>query len=237
VDDVASLALPLLPRRLFNVLARDAPRPFRPVASALRRLELRSLWLGPAVTLLIAVTYVVCRWWHPAVFLYSAELPWRQAVVRLPLSVVAPTAHLPLWGALGQVLLVLTCAQPLLGTARALSVALAGHVVATLLLRLLMAPIPWGHSLLPLTWRVQTDTGPSVAVLAVAICCAVVAGSVLLFAVLVGFGIAEVAYLPDLAGIEHVVGLLVGTALGLAWLRAAGGVRGVTCVGASRNLT
>lgn len=148
---------------------------------------------------------------------YAASTPWRAALLRLPLSVVAPAEYLPCWGAVVQTVVVLAVAQPVLGVRRLLIVALAGHVLATLTMRALVH-VAAGD--VPHHWLHELDSGPSVAVLATAVACAIVSGS-WAFGVLLVSGVSlEIALLGGQAGVEHMVGLGVGLLLALLWRRA-----------------
>ncbi len=189
-------------------------RPFRPAVVALRQRRWRLLWLGPAAAVLVAVGALLGRMFHPAVLSYSAATSWSQAAIRIPLSVAAPALHLPYWGAVLQVLVVLTVAQPVLGVRRVLGVGLVAHVLATLAVRVLLdARVPP----FPVGWRIELDSGPSVAVLAIGVACAVVARSRTMTALVIGSVAVEMVVLHSLSSVEHVVGVTCGLLAGLMW--------------------
>ena len=91
-------------------------------------------WLGlslalacVAVTLLLHVHTLHTELWRSGdVF---AALPLSTELVRLPMSLFMPTAYLPLWGAILQLLVVIGLGELILGRSMTLLVAAAGHVV------------------------------------------------------------------------------------------------------------
>jgi hypothetical protein len=194
-------------------------RPFRPLVRAIRLRQWEGVWLGVAASAAVTAFAVIQRELQPGWLSYTAETPWRQALVRIPLSVVAPALHLPYWGAVLQVLVVLSCAQPVLGVRRTLGVGLVAHVAATLVMRE-MLHAGGGH--LPGLWRTELDSGPSVAVLAIGLTCALVTRSDSVSLLVVGFVAVEVVFLRSMASLEHAVGVCCGLAAGLAWRTRTG---------------
>jgi hypothetical protein len=207
--------------------AEQLERAFVPLRSALRARQWRRLWLGPVVGLLVAAGAPADSLLHVAALTYTAATPWRQALWRIPLSVIAPALHLPSWGAVLQVLVVLLIVQPVLGTTRTVAVAVTGHLLATLAMRLLVVVAVF-H--VPGVWRHELDTGPSVAVLCVAVAALTVTRANVLCLVVVGGVAAEVVALRSQAGFEHAIGLLVGAAAGLLWRSSSQKRAGATVV-------
>ncbi|MBO0656671.1 hypothetical protein J1792_29190 [Streptomyces triculaminicus] len=134
----------------------------------------------------------------------QAQLPWWLALLRTPLSLFVPALDLPVWGALAQVLLVLGIAECAVGRWRTLTVAYVATLAGTMYARLAVATGPDSPFGLPAEAAKVIDTGPSAAVVGLAMyvswryrawfTCSLV---VLAMAV-------EVLLKPNLAGKEHV---------------------------------
>ncbi|MEW2284282.1 hypothetical protein [Streptomyces sp. NPDC047841] len=161
-----------------------------------------------------------------------ADDPLWLALLRTPLSLFVPALDLPVWGALAQVLLVFGIAELCLGWKRTLTIAYVATLAGTLYARLgitLGAHAPFG---LPWTDGQVVDTGPSAAVvgLAVFVCwrygAYVTAGAVTLAMVV------EVLLKENLAGKEHLAALM---AVGLLCLLAAARQRGTAPAGRGRG--
>ncbi|MCX5390253.1 hypothetical protein [Streptomyces sp. NBC_00094] len=141
-----------------------------------------------------------------------AEDPLWLALLRTPLSLFVPALDLPVWGALAQVLLVFGIAEICLGRWRTLAVALLATLCGTLYARLGIALGPGTPFGLPASDAQVVDTGPSAAVvgLAVYVCRRYRAwwtGGAVVVAMVV-----EVIVKPNLAGKEHlaaIAGVLV----------------------------
>ncbi|MET9431829.1 MULTISPECIES: hypothetical protein [unclassified Streptomyces] len=167
-----------------------------------------------------------------------AEDPLWLALLRTPLSLFVPALHLPVWGALAQVLLVFGIAEICLGRARTLLVAYAATLAGTMYARIGIAlgpDAPLGLGLPASDARV-VDTGPSAAVvgLAVVVCWrhrAWLTGSLVVVAMIV-----EVIFKSNLAGKEHLAAIgavLVGCAVCEAL--SASGRRGTNAAVAGRG--
>ncbi|WP_225811701.1 hypothetical protein [Streptomyces spinosus] len=161
-----------------------------------------------------------------------ADDPLWLALLRTPLSLFVPALDLPVWGALAQILLVFGIAELCLGWKRTLTIAYVATLAGTLYARLgitLGAHAPFG---LPWTDGQVVDTGPSAAVvgLAVFVCwrygAYVTAGAVTLAMVF------EVLLKENLAGKEHLAALM---AVGLLCLLAAARQRGTVPAGRARG--
>jgi hypothetical protein len=136
--------------------------------------------------------------------------PVRVALLKLPGSLVAPAAMLPVWGSVVQVVMAFGLAEAAVGALRTLAVAATSHVAATMAGRYFVwyAPVALG-GLAP-SWRSALDTGPSAATVGVAVYLAIVLGcgrigGALIVAIAITF-----AARSDLAGREHLVAMVVG---------------------------
>ncbi|GAA2078992.1 hypothetical protein GCM10009801_36280 [Streptomyces albiaxialis] len=150
----------------------------------------------------------------------EAGQAWWVALLRTPLSLFVPAPDLPVWGALAQVLVVFGVAEIALGRRWLLLVAYVGTLAGTCFARLGVALGPDVPVLgLPAHVAAERDTGPSAAVLALALALAwryraYVTGTVL-YAVM----LTEALAIGNLAGKEHVTALTVTLALCALWLR------------------
>ncbi|WP_354641601.1 hypothetical protein [Kitasatospora camelliae] len=161
----------------------------------------------------------------------KASLPLEVSLLRTPLSLYVPALDLPVWGALVQVFLVFGVAEIVLGRRATLVVAYSCTLAGTLFARVGVAIGP-DHLFGFPSWVAHVrDTGPSAAVVALAVCVAIrcrawwTAGAVALAMVV------EAVLLPNLAGLEHVVALLVAVLIaasaevfGNYWPRVLAGV-------------
>ncbi|WP_438488390.1 hypothetical protein [Streptomyces sp. S186] len=142
------------------------------------------------------------------------------ALLRTPLSLFVPALDLPVWGALAQILVVFGIAEICLGRWQTLLVAYAATLAGTMYARIGLWIGPDSPIGLPDSDKFVVDTGPSAAVvgLAVVVCwryrarftCA---------AVVVAMVVEVVFIKNNLAGKEHVAAVLVVLALCMAWDR------------------
>lgn len=176
-------------------------------------------WLGASLALAsVAVAIMVhYQFLHPELWrsgdVYAA-LPLSLELIRLPMSLLMPTAYLPLWGAVLQLLVVIGLGELILGRSLTLLVAAAGHLGSTLVARVLLST-PHIHllGLTPALARV-IDTGPSGATTAVG-ACLLIAMRMNHSVVLLCVGLAIASLLaPGLDGVEHGVALIVGLGAG-----------------------
>jgi len=142
-----------------------------------------------------------------------AEDPLWAALLRTPLSLFVPALDLPVWGALAQILLVFGIAEICLGRWRTLTIAYLATLAGTLYARIGIALGPDGPFGLPGSDARVVDTGPSAAVvgLAVYVCCVYRAwftGGLVVTAMVV-----EVAFKDNLAGKEHLAAIAAVLAL------------------------
>ncbi|GGT63952.1 MULTISPECIES: hypothetical protein [Streptomyces] len=136
-----------------------------------------------------------------------AEDPLWLALLRTPLSLFVPALDLPVWGALAQILLVFGIAEICLGRWRTLALAYLATLAGTLYARVGIALGPDGPLGLPASDARVVDTGPSAAVvgLAVYVCWrhrAWWTGSLVVVAMVV-----EVLVKNNLAGKEHLAAI------------------------------
>ncbi|MFF1837940.1 hypothetical protein ACFVXE_27570 [Streptomyces sp. NPDC058231] len=136
-----------------------------------------------------------------------AEDPLWISLLRTPLSLFVPAPDLPVWGALTQVLVVFGIAEICLGRSRTLLIAYVATLAGTLYARFGVAVGPDGLFGLPPSDARIVDTGPSAAVvgLAVYVCHAYRArftGAVVIVAMTV-----EVIFKNNLAAKEHLAAI------------------------------
>ncbi|GAA4858259.1 hypothetical protein GCM10023235_39970 [Kitasatospora terrestris] len=169
----------------------------------------------------------------------KASLPLDVSLLRTPLSLYVPALDLPVWGALAQVFLVFGVAEIVLGRRLTLVVAYACTLAGTLFARVGVMIGPEHLFGFPRWVAHVRDTGPSAAVVALAVVVAFrcrawwTAGAVLLAMVV------EAVLLPNLAGLEHVVAGLTAVLIACSvevfgdfWPRVLGGVRAAASVAA-----
>ncbi|MFJ9036225.1 hypothetical protein ACIRF8_06515 [Streptomyces sp. NPDC102406] len=147
-----------------------------------------------------------------------AEDPLWAALARTPLSLFVPALDLPVWGALAQLLLVFGVAELCLGRWRALAVAYAATLAGTLYARLGVLLGPGSPLGLPASDARVVDTGPSAAVVGLAVYVCWRHRARRTGALVVAAMIAECALKPNLAGKEHLAAL--AAVLALCALRA-----------------
>ncbi|MET9698221.1 hypothetical protein ABZY31_15025 [Streptomyces sp. NPDC006529] len=137
----------------------------------------------------------------------KAADPLWLALIRTPLSLFVPALDLPVWGALLQMLLVFGIAEICIGWWRTLLIGYVATLAGTTYARIGLSLSPEHPFGLPLTDRVVNDTGPSAAVvgLAVFVCWryrAYVTGGLVIAAMII-----EVAVKNNLAGKEHLAAI------------------------------
>ncbi|MFE5188083.1 hypothetical protein [Streptomyces sp. NPDC056628] len=193
-------------------LGRLARAEWGPLYRAVRAGWARRRWRGVSLTLaavcLTGLAQVVQQrsWGRPVVRDLGgvrAEDPLWQALARTPLSPFVPAAGLPVWGALAQILVVFGIAELSLGRWRTLAVAYAATLAGTLYARLGIALGP-DHPLgLPGSDARVVDTGPSAAVVGLALFAGWRHGAYLTAGAVAGAMVVEVVLKDDLAGREH----------------------------------
>ncbi|MCX4761408.1 hypothetical protein OG562_10535 [Streptomyces sp. NBC_01275] len=149
-----------------------------------------------------------------------AEDPLWLALLRTPLSLFVPALDLPVWGALAQVLLVFGIAEICLGWWRTLVIAYAATLAGTLYARVGVALGPGAPFGLPGSDARIVDTGPSAAVVGLAVFLGWRHGAYLTAAAVILAMVVEVLLKNNLAGKEHLAAIAAVLALcGAAELR------------------
>ena len=143
----------------------------------------------------------------------SAVLPWWQAVLRLPASILAPASNLPAWGAFAQVTMIAAAAETLIGWRRMLLVGLITNAAATGAARVMAWLGPNNPAGISAEIASQPDTGPSVFVTAVSIYLCIVQRTPIVRRLTSLAMIAEVSLNPNLAGREHLIGMAAAALL------------------------
>ncbi|MFB7467440.1 hypothetical protein ACFCZ1_28790 [Streptomyces sp. NPDC056224] len=197
-------------------LRRFARREWGPLFRTVRDALVHERWRAIPMTLgavcLTSVFQIVqnTSWgFQPVQNLGSVKAvdPLWLALLRTPLSLFVPALDLPVWGALAQVLLVFGISEICIGWWRTLVIGYVATLAGTTYARIglsLGADHPFG---LPLSDRVVNDTGPSAAVvgLAVYVCWryrAYVTGAAVVLVM-----IGEVLVKDNLAGKEHLAAI------------------------------
>ncbi|MFI2199597.1 hypothetical protein ACH47Z_02185 [Streptomyces sp. NPDC020192] len=145
-----------------------------------------------------------------------AEDPLWLALLRTPLSLFVPALDLPVWGALVQILLVFGIAEICIGWWRTLTIAYVATLAGTLYARVgisLGTHAPFG---LPWTDAQVVDTGPSAAVVGLAVYVAWRYGAYATAGAVTVAMVAEVLVKENLAGKEHLAALMAVGMLCLA---------------------
>ncbi|KPI25962.1 hypothetical protein OV320_7437 [Actinobacteria bacterium OV320] len=199
-----------------NAVARWARAEWGPLYEAVSVPLVRRRWRAVPMTLaavcLTSVTQLVQNqaWGYgpvQALGAVRAEDPLGLALLRTPLSLFVPALDLPVWGALAQILLVFGIAELCLGWWRTLVIAYAATLAGTLYARVGIALGPGGPFGLPAADALIVDTGPSAAVVGLAVFLGwryrayVTAGAVIVAMVV------EVLLKDNLAGKEHLAAI------------------------------
>ncbi|MFG2623758.1 hypothetical protein [Streptomyces sp. NPDC048473] len=182
------------------------------VRAGLAASRLRAVPMTLAAVCLTALLHAVQRqWWGVGAVrglgAVRAEDPLWEALLRTPLSLFVPAPDLPVWGALAQILVVFGAAEICLGRWRTLMIAYVATLAGTLYARIGVALGPDGLFGLPSSDARIVDTGPSAAVVGVAVyvCCvyrAWLTGALVIVAMAV-----EVVFKNNLAGKEHLAAI------------------------------
>ncbi|MEV5436462.1 hypothetical protein AB0K80_10565 [Streptomyces sp. NPDC052682] len=202
-----------------DTLARWARAEWGPLYAAVRgplaggRLRAVVMTLG-AVCLTVLLHVVHTRPWGYRVVEHlgavRAEDPLWLALLRTPLSLFVPALDLPVWGALAQILCVFGVAEICLGRRRTLAVAYLATLAGTLYARvgIWLGPdaVPLG---LPASDARVVDTGPSAAVVGLAVYLGWRYGAYLTAGAVTLAMVAEVVVKENLAGKEHLAAIVV----------------------------
>lgn len=149
-----------------------------------------------------------------------ATLPWWQALLRTPLSLFVPDPSLPVWGLIVQVVVVFGLAETTVGARRTLGVALLATLAGTAFARYALWSGPHGFPGLPTHDLLVRDTGPSAAVVALGVYVACRYAAWWTAGAVVVAMVVEVVSITNLAGFEHLAGVVAVLALTAA--RTAG---------------
>ncbi|WP_260609740.1 hypothetical protein, partial [Streptomyces sp. WAC06614] len=137
----------------------------------------------------------------------KAADPLWLALLRTPLSLFVPALDLPVWGALAQILLVFGIAEICIGWWRTLLIGYVATVAGTSYARIGLALSPDHPFGLPLSDRVVNDTGPSAAVVGLAVYVCWRYRAYLTGCLVVVVMIVEVLVKNNLAGKEHLAAM------------------------------
>ncbi|MCX4667724.1 hypothetical protein OG453_13785 [Streptomyces sp. NBC_01381] len=201
---------------LSRSLARMARDEWGPLYAAVRDGIVARRWRAAPMTLAAVCLTALCQFVQNQPWGYQyvqnigsvrAEDPLWLALLRTPLSLFVPALDLPVWGALAQILLVFGIAEICVGWWRTLLIGYAATLAGTLYARVGIAWGPGNPLGLPASNAQVVDTGPSAAVvgLAVYVCWRYRAWftGVLVIAVMV----IEVFVKNNLAGKEHLAAI------------------------------
>ncbi|MEZ0069049.1 hypothetical protein ABIA32_005090 [Streptacidiphilus sp. MAP12-20] len=142
-----------------------------------------------------------------------ASLPIGVALSRTPLSLFVPAPDLPVWGAAAQLFFVFGIAELTLGRWRTLAVSYAATLAGTMYARQGIQMGPNRFFGLSYDAAFVRDTGPSVAVVALAVCIAWRYRAVVTGGLVVAMMIGEAVVKPNLAGAEHLIAILTALTL------------------------
>ncbi|WP_406215308.1 hypothetical protein [Streptomyces canus] len=199
-----------------RTLARWARAEWGPLYATVRGPLLRRKWRAvplalTAVGLTAALHVVHNQSWGYAfvqdVGAVRAADPLWLALLRTPLSLFVPALDLPVWGALAQILFVFGIAEICLGRWRTLALAYAATLAGTLYARVgiwLGPDSPLGLS--PSDAHV-VDTGPSAAVVGLAVFLGLRYGARVTAGAVIASMVAEVLVKENLAGKEHLAAI------------------------------
>ncbi|MFH8564576.1 hypothetical protein [Streptomyces sp. NPDC017988] len=216
-----------------STLARFARAEWRPLVSTVRDALVARRWRAVPMTLA-----AVCL---TALFQYAQNQPWGYqfvqnvgavraddplwlALLRTPFSLFVPALDLPVWGALAQILLVFGIAEICLGRRRALLIAYVATLAGTLYARVGIELGPGSPIGLPASDARVVDTGPSAAVVGLALYVCWRHRAYVTAALVAALMVVEVLVKNNLAGKEHIAAVAAVLALrALSALRHRGG--------------
>lgn len=216
-----------------NKLARWARAEWGPLYATVRGPLLRRRWraipLALTAVCLTAGLHVVHNqsWGYGFVqdvgAVRAADPLWL-ALLRTPLSLFVPALDLPVWGALAQILFVFGIAEICLGRWRTLTLAYAATLAGTLYARVGIWLGPDSPLGLPASDAHVVDTGPSAAVVGLAVFLCWRYGARVTAGAVITAMLVEVLLKENLAGKEHLAA--IATMLTLCALSRARHLRG-----------
>ncbi|MFD3804751.1 hypothetical protein ACFWSF_16270 [Streptomyces sp. NPDC058611] len=143
------------------------------------------------------------------------------ALLRTPLSLFVPALDLPVWGALAQILLVFGISEICIGWWRTLLIGYVATLAGTTYARIGLSLSPDHPFGLPASDRIVNDTGPSAAVVGLALYVCWRYRAYLTGALVVLAMIGEVLVKDNLAGKEHLAA--IAAVMAVCVLRAVWG--------------
>ncbi|WWR53206.1 hypothetical protein V1460_27200 [Streptomyces sp. SCSIO 30461] len=173
-------------------------------------------WKAAPMTLIAVCLTALCQlvqnqsWGYEAVHAVGsvqAEYPLWTALLRTPLSLFVPALDLPVWGALAQILLVFGIAEICLGRLRTLAIAYTSTLAGTLYARLGIALGPDSPLGLPAADAHVVDTGPSAAVVGLAVYVGYRYRAWLTMNLVIAAMVIEILIKNNLAGKEHLAAI------------------------------
>ncbi|MDH6551801.1 hypothetical protein M2160_005912 [Streptomyces sp. SAI-117] len=203
-------------------VARWARAEWGPLYDTVRGPLLRKGWRAAPLALLAVCLTAVLHFVHNRSWGYGfvqdvgavrAADPLWLALLRTPLSLFVPALDLPVWGALAQILLVFGIAEICLGRLRTLTLAYAATLAGTLYARVGIWLGPDSPLGLPASDAHVVDTGPSAAVVGLAVFLCLRHGARVTAAAVIAAMVIEVLVKENLAGKEHVAAIATMLAL------------------------
>lgn len=197
-------------------MERFARREWGPLYRTVRDGLVRRRWRAVPMTLgavcLTAVFQVVQNqpWGYQVVQnlgSVKATDPLWPALLRTPLSLFVPALDLPVWGALAQMLLVFGISEICIGWWRTLLIGYLATLAGTMYARIGLALGPEHPLGLPDSDRLVNDTGPSAAVVGLAVYVCWCYGAYLTAGLVVLGMIVELTVKDNLAGKEHLAAI------------------------------
>ncbi|MFJ6660565.1 hypothetical protein ACIQNG_30100 [Streptomyces sp. NPDC091377] len=187
---------------------------YREVRAGLRERGWRAIWMTLVAVGLTAVLQVLQQqsWGYRFVAdlgSVRAEDPFWQALLRTPFSLFVPALDLPVWGALAQILFMFGIAEICVGRPWTLVIAYVATLAGTLYARLGIALGPGGALGLPASDAQVVDTGPSAAVVGLAVFTAWRYRAYLTVVLVIVVMVGEVLVKDNLAGKEHLAAIAV----------------------------
>ncbi|WP_329262984.1 hypothetical protein [Streptomyces pseudovenezuelae] len=199
-----------------RTLARWARAEWGELYATVRGPLLRRRWRAvplalAAVCLTAALHFVHNRSWGydfvQDVGAVRAADPLWLALLRTPLSLFVPALDLPVWGALAQILFVFGIAEICLGRWRTLTLAYAATLAGTLYARVGIWLGPDSPLGLPASDAHVVDTGPSAAVVGLAVFLGWRYGARVTAGAVIAAMVVEVLAKENLAGREHLAAI------------------------------
>ncbi|MDW4910408.1 hypothetical protein RB628_35040 [Streptomyces sp. ADMS] len=200
-----------------STVVRWARAEWGPLYGAVRGPVLRRRWRALPMTLGVVCLTALVQFTQNQSWGYRfvqnigavrAEDPLWLALLRTPLSLFVPALDLPVWGALAQLLIVFGLAEICLGRWRTLAIAYVATLAGTIYARVGIAVGPAGLLGLPGTDADVVDTGPSAAVVGLAVFLGWRYRAYATAAAVIVAMVVEVILKNNLAGKEHLAAIV-----------------------------